>query len=129
MSDRFGMTGNYLVHSAKGSSWEKKDHKYISRRQVNGKWVYVYNENKRFSLGKTTQEKTGESIIKRDMEAIKILSNIPDADNNEEIKKAIKVLEKDMSVAELMANGKITKIPNTKGLDEAMHYVNKYRRT
>ena len=24
MSDRFGMTGNYLIHSAKGTSWEKK---------------------------------------------------------------------------------------------------------
>ena len=28
MSDRFGMTGNFLVHSAKGTSWEKKDYKY-----------------------------------------------------------------------------------------------------
>ena len=42
MSDRFGMTGNYLVHSAKGTSWEKKDHKYI--RKENGK--YYYKENK-----------------------------------------------------------------------------------
>lgn len=31
MSDRFGMTGNFLVHSAKGTSWEKKDHKYIRK--------------------------------------------------------------------------------------------------
>ena len=42
MSDRFGMTGNFLVHSAKGTSWEKKDHKYI--RKENGK--YYYKENK-----------------------------------------------------------------------------------
>ena len=42
MSDRFGMTGKYLVHSAKGTSWEKKDHKYI--RKENGK--YYYEENK-----------------------------------------------------------------------------------
>ena len=42
MSDRFGMTGNYLIHSAKGTSWEKKDHKYI--RKENGK--YYYKENK-----------------------------------------------------------------------------------
>lgn len=33
MSDRFGMTGNFLIHSSKGSSWEKKDHKYISRKK------------------------------------------------------------------------------------------------
>ena len=51
MSDRFGMTGNYLVHSAKGTSWEKKDHKYI--RKENGR--YYYEENK--SLEKTLQEK------------------------------------------------------------------------
>lgn len=33
----------YLIHSAKGSTWSKKDHKYISRKKVNGKWVYTYN--------------------------------------------------------------------------------------
>lgn len=33
MSDRFGLTGNYLIHSAKGTSWEKKDHKYIKKRR------------------------------------------------------------------------------------------------
>ena len=43
MSDRFGMTGNFLVHSAKGTSWEKKDHKYVFRKRgKNGKWIYVY---------------------------------------------------------------------------------------
>lgn len=31
MSDRFGMTGNYLIHSAKGTSWEKKDHKWVKK--------------------------------------------------------------------------------------------------
>ena len=84
MSDRFGMTGNYLVHSAKGTSWEKKDHKYI--RKENGK--YYYEENK--SLEKTLQEKTGENIIKRDIEAINILSNSQDKD----AKKAIVAFEK-----------------------------------
>ena len=122
MSDRFGMTGNYLIHSAKGTSWEKKDHKYVSKKQVNGKWIYVYNKN--FSLEKTLQEKTGENIIKRDIEAINTLSNSQD----EDAKKAIVVFEKDMKVAELMANGKITKIPKTEGLEEAMYYVNKYKK-
>lgn len=32
MSDRFGMTGNYLIHSAKGTSWEKKDHKWVKKK-------------------------------------------------------------------------------------------------
>ena len=45
MSDRFGMTGNYLVHSAKGSTWEKRNHKYVSKKLVNGKWVYKYTPN------------------------------------------------------------------------------------
>lgn len=31
-----------LYHSAKGTSWEKTDHKYIERKKVNGKWVYRY---------------------------------------------------------------------------------------
>ena len=118
MSDRFGITGNYLIHSAKGTSWEKKDHKYI--RKENGR--YYYEENK--SLEKTLQEKTGENIIKRDIEAINILSNSQDKD----AKKAIVTFEKDMKVAELMANGKITKIPKTEGLEEAMYYVNKYKK-
>ena len=36
MSDRFGMTDNYLVHSAKGTSW--KNHKYI--KKVGNKYYY-----------------------------------------------------------------------------------------
>ena len=83
---------------------------------------YYYEENK--SLEKTLQEKTGENIIKRDIEAINILSNSQDKD----AKKAIVTFEKDMKVAELMANGKITKIPKTEGLEEAMYYVNKYKK-
>ena len=31
----------YLEHSAKGTTW--KDHRYISKKLVNGKWVYYYN--------------------------------------------------------------------------------------
>ena len=46
MSDRFGMTGNYLVHSAKGTSWEKKDHKWVKKVQgVGGKIRYIYDYN------------------------------------------------------------------------------------
>ena len=36
MSDRFGMIGNYLIHSAKGTSW--KNHKYI--KKVGNKYYY-----------------------------------------------------------------------------------------
>ena len=36
MSDRFGMTNNYLIHSAKGTSW--KNHKYI--KKVGNKYYY-----------------------------------------------------------------------------------------
>lgn len=46
MSDRFGMTGNYLVHSAKGTSWEKKDHKWVKKVQgASGKIRYIYDYN------------------------------------------------------------------------------------
>lgn len=32
-----------LRHSSTGTSWEKKDHKYVKKyRNANGKWVYVY---------------------------------------------------------------------------------------
>lgn len=35
----------FLVHSAKGTSWEKKDHKYTKKIQgKDGKWYYVYGE-------------------------------------------------------------------------------------
>ena len=44
------------------------------------------------------------------------------------LKKLLLFLKKDMKVAELMANGKITKIPKTEGLEEAMYYVNKYKK-
>lgn len=36
MSDRFGMTDNYFIHSAKGTSW--KNHKYI--KKVGNKYYY-----------------------------------------------------------------------------------------
>lgn len=46
MSDRFGMTGNFLVHSAKGTSWEKKDHKWVKKVQgAGGKIRYIYDYN------------------------------------------------------------------------------------
>ena len=46
MSDRFGMTGNFLVHSAKGTTWEKKDHKWVKKVQgAGGKIRYIYDYN------------------------------------------------------------------------------------
>ena len=34
-----------LSHSAKGTSWQKKDASYIKREKKNGKWVYTYNNH------------------------------------------------------------------------------------
>ena len=33
---------NYLEHSAAGTTWSKKGHKYVTRFKKNGKWVYLY---------------------------------------------------------------------------------------
>lgn len=34
---------SYLIHSSAGTSWTKKDHKYIEKkRSKSGKWYYVY---------------------------------------------------------------------------------------
>lgn len=33
---------DFLVHSGKGSSWEKKKHKYISKEFRDGKMRYIY---------------------------------------------------------------------------------------
>ncbi len=39
---------NYIIHKGiKG--WAKKNHKYISRYQKNGKWYYVYKNDKKYS--------------------------------------------------------------------------------
>lgn len=35
---------NYLIHSAKGTSWIKKGAKYLKRAWKNGKWVYYYTK-------------------------------------------------------------------------------------
>lgn len=37
----------WISHSAKGTSWFKKDAKYIRREKINGKWRYYYNELKK----------------------------------------------------------------------------------
>lgn len=44
MGYRIISSNGILIHSAKGTSWEKKDHKYI--RKENGK--YYYEDNKSF---------------------------------------------------------------------------------
>ena len=65
MSDRFGMTGNFLVHSAKGTSWEKKDHKkvilikictnYLERMLDQTKILILFMEcQKKIGLNSTT---------------------------------------------------------------------------
>lgn len=35
-----------LKHSAKGTSWIKRNHLWVSRKKVNGKWVYTYKTEK-----------------------------------------------------------------------------------
>lgn len=35
---------DYLIHSAKGTSWEKAGHKYVWKKKKNGKWVYYYGK-------------------------------------------------------------------------------------
>ena len=71
MPDRFGMTGNYLIHSAKGTSWEKKDHKYVSRtRNENGIWIYKYGNNKETAnpteIEKWYDEELTKAVNKKD---------------------------------------------------------------
>lgn len=41
-----------LKHSAKGSTWQKKDVSYISRVKKNGKWVYTYATKKAGQAGR-----------------------------------------------------------------------------
>ena len=36
----------HLMHSAKGSTWSKKEHKYLTREWKDGKWVYYYSNKK-----------------------------------------------------------------------------------
>lgn len=46
---------NYLVHSAKGSTWEKKDHKYYIRiKRSNGSYRYFYSKEEYIKYLKTT---------------------------------------------------------------------------
>lgn len=40
-----------LKHSARGSSWQKKGAKYISRVKKNGKWVYEYAQYAKAAAG------------------------------------------------------------------------------
>lgn len=58
---------SYLIHSAKGSSWSKKDHKYIKKYKStkSGRWVYVYriNKDKSIKLESDTPDAETEALL------------------------------------------------------------------
>ena len=51
---------SYLIHSAKGSTWSKSDHKYISKEKKNGKWRYIYK-----MAQKAADDATRDEIARR----------------------------------------------------------------
>lgn len=64
--------GGSLQHSAKGTSWEKSNHKYIYKKVVNGKWRYYYYvdpaKQNLSELDKDEAENAGVPIIDVDKE-------------------------------------------------------------
>ena len=44
---------SYLIHSAKGSTWSKKNAKYLRKYKKNGRWYYIYGRD---------QKATSESV-------------------------------------------------------------------
>ncbi len=62
MYDNYG----YLIHSAKGTSWEKKNHKYKKRVKVNGVWKYVYFNEKDLSEQEKRKLREEESRLNRE---------------------------------------------------------------
>ena len=62
---------NDIIHSAKGKDW--KTHKYISKKKVNGKWVYVYTDK-----GGSIADKIGLTSYKRAGELAKKASTSSD---------------------------------------------------
>lgn len=82
MYDNYG----YLIHSAKGSTWSKGDHKYISKKKVNGKWVYYY---------KLTDKKEQEQLAKNREYQAKILKGQTGGVVNANHKKSVGEFEAD----------------------------------
>ena len=50
----------YLYHSAKGTSWSKKDHKYIKKE--NGKYYYSKNSVREESVAYKAGQKVGKTL-------------------------------------------------------------------
>jgi hypothetical protein len=50
--ENFKMADIELMHSAKGSTWQKRNANYISRVKKNGKWVYTYATKKAGQAGR-----------------------------------------------------------------------------
>ena len=55
-----------LSHSAKGTSWEKKNHKYKKKVKVNGVWKYVYFDEKDLSEKEKRKLRQEESRINKE---------------------------------------------------------------
>ena len=43
----------YLIHSAKGTTWSKSDHKYVSKKQKSGRTQYYYSRPKNVKDGQS----------------------------------------------------------------------------
>ena len=57
-----------LMHSAKGSTWQKRNAAYISRVKKNGKWVYTYATKKAGQAGRAVASNAGAAanVVKRE---------------------------------------------------------------
>lgn len=61
MSDRFRLTDNYLIHSAKGTHWTKDNHKYV--RKDGNKYVYKSDESGSESKSTENAKKVLTAVI------------------------------------------------------------------
>lgn len=74
---RNDFVSNYLEHSAKGTSWEKQDHKYVARVETaDGKIIYFYNQKEydKYMSGKKKQvsdDLKDTSSLKKEKQAVK----------------------------------------------------------
>ena len=78
MSEKFNRM--VLEHSAKGTSWEKKDHKWIDRYKKAGKMVYEYGQkvNEKSQFGKNLQQQ-----LQNDWNTLKNTEGVMKDQNNE----------------------------------------------
>lgn len=70
---------SYLEHSAKGTSWNKKDHKYVQKVVLNGKTKYIYGTDKDARTISNATESTIDAITYAD--SVNRLTNNPTYNN------------------------------------------------